>query len=53
VAIGFTQEYGVDYEETFALVALLSSVRALLAVVASDIGHFVRWMSRMPFLMVI
>jgi hypothetical protein len=31
----FTQEYGVDYEETFALVARLTSVRALLAVAAS------------------
>jgi hypothetical protein len=35
VARGFTQEYGVDYEETFALVARLSSVRALLAVASS------------------
>ena len=36
MARGFTQEYGVDYEETFALVARLSSVRALLAVAASQ-----------------
>ena len=35
MARGFTQEYGVDYEETFALVARLSSVHALLAVAAS------------------
>jgi len=35
VARGFTQEYGVDYEETFAHVAPLSSVRALLVVAAS------------------
>uniref|UniRef100_A0A2N9JAQ1 Reverse transcriptase Ty1/copia-type domain-containing protein n=1 Tax=Fagus sylvatica TaxID=28930 RepID=A0A2N9JAQ1_FAGSY len=31
----FTQEYGIDYEETFALVARLSFVRTLLAVAAS------------------
>jgi hypothetical protein len=34
VARGFTQEYGVDYEETFAPVARASSVCALLVVAA-------------------
>ena len=28
----FTQEYGIDYEETFSPVAHISSVRALLAI---------------------
>ena len=36
VAKGFTQEYGIDYEETFTLVARISSVCALLAVVAAS-----------------
>ena len=36
VAKGFTQEYGIDYEETFALVARISSVCALLAVAAAS-----------------
>ena len=35
VAKSFTQEYMIDYEETFAPVAHISSVRALLAVAAS------------------
>jgi hypothetical protein len=35
VAKGFTQEYGIDYEKTFALVVRLSFVRTLLAVAAS------------------
>ena len=32
----FTQEYGVDYEKTFTLVARISSIRALLAVAAAS-----------------
>ena len=36
VAKSFTQEYEIDYEETFALVACISSVRALLAVATAS-----------------
>ena len=36
VAKSFTQEYEIDYEETFALVARISYVRALLAVTAAS-----------------
>ena len=43
VAKSFTQEYGIDYEETFAPIARISSVRALLVVVAVN-GTFFRWM---------
>ena len=34
VAKGFTQEYDIDYEETFAPIACLTSVRCLIVVTA-------------------
>ena len=35
VARGFTQEYGIDYEETFSLVARLAIVKTLVAISAA------------------
>ena len=50
VAKSFTQEHGIDYEETYASVARISSVRALLVVAAVN-GTFFRWMLKMHSLM--
>ena len=36
IAKGFTQEYKIDYEEAFAPVARISSIRALFAVAATS-----------------
>ena len=36
VAKGFTQEYEIDYEETFTPVACISSICALLVVTAAS-----------------
>ena len=46
VAKGFTQEYGIDYEETFVPVPRISSVRALLAIAAASKWDLFRWMSK-------
>jgi hypothetical protein len=35
VTKGFTQTYGIDYEETFAHIAKMNSIRVLLSIVAN------------------
>ena len=36
---GFTHKYGMDYEETFALVTRMTTIRALIAVVFNYQSH--------------
>jgi len=35
VAKGYAQTYGIDYEETYSLVAKMATVRAIIAMVAA------------------
>ena len=46
VAKGFSQVQGVDYDETFSPVAMLKSVRIMLAIVEFSIMKSGRWMSK-------
>ena len=46
----FQQVQGVDYDETFSLIAMLKSVGILLAVAACSITKSGRWMSKQSFL---
>nr|XP_009795078.1 PREDICTED: uncharacterized protein LOC104241824 [Nicotiana sylvestris] len=49
VAQGYSQQEGVDYDETFALVARLESIRFFWHMhPLRDLGYF-RWMLKVPF----
>ncbi|XP_070010869.1 uncharacterized mitochondrial protein AtMg00820-like [Nicotiana sylvestris] len=45
---GYSQEEGIDYDETFAPVARLEAIRLLIAFVAHMDSLFIRWMSKVP-----
>ena len=53
VARGFSQKEGVDYDETFAPVARYTSIRSIIAIASAMGWKFIRWMSRLPFSMVL
>ena len=40
VAQGYTQTYGVDYSETFSLVAKIDTIRVLFSVAANKDGLY-------------
>ena len=46
VAKGYTQKEGIDYEETFALVARYTSIRSVISLAAEMGWEIHQWMSR-------
>ena len=45
VARGFVQQEGIDYDDVFAPVARIESIRILLALAARKGGTFITWTS--------
>jgi len=52
VAKGYTQTYGIDYDETFAPVVKMNSVRMLISCVVNLDWIYIKWMLKMLFFMV-
>lgn len=44
VAKGYKKKHGVDYEEVFAPVVRLETIRLLVALAAQTGGQFIKWM---------
>ena len=51
VAQGYTQVEGLDFGETYALVARLEVIRILLAMLVPTTSSSIKWMSRVHFSM--
>src|SRR5436190_23036688 len=49
VAQGYNQEEGIDYDETFAPVARLESIRMYCLLHAIKILNYIKWMSKVQF----
>lgn len=50
VARGFTQQYGIDYSETFSPVVRFTSIRSILAIVAQKRMHMMQFDVKTAFL---
>ncbi|GKG04795.1 putative retrotransposon ty1-copia subclass protein, partial [Tanacetum coccineum] len=48
VAKGFTQTYGVNYEETFSSVADIRDIRILIAIAVYNDYEIWQWISKLP-----
>ncbi|XP_073525880.1 uncharacterized protein [Phyllobates terribilis] len=49
VSQGYNHQEGIDYDETYASVALLEAIHLLIAFAALKGFKLYRWMSRQPF----